>query len=102
MITQFVEGEQQAQFVILLLGGRHKLYLLEQFDHLLDGRVGAGQRNLALDTEKLDVLVFENEILELFVVEGGELGQRLDELQAILPLWDTPQSYIPFIYYLGK
>ena len=32
------------------------------------------------------LLVFENEVLEHGVVEGGELGQGLDELQAVLPL----------------
>ena len=32
------------------------------------------------------LLVLEDEVLEHGVVEGGELGQGLDELQAVLPL----------------
>ena len=39
-----------------------------------------------LNAEKFQIFMFENDVLEEGDLEAGQLGQRLDELQAVLPL----------------
>ena len=86
MIREFVHGEQEAQVGVLLLGGRHSLNLLEDLDDGVDGGVGRGDGRLALDAQQLDELGPEDGEGESVGVERRQRGQRLDELDRVLPL----------------
>ena len=86
MIREFVHGEQEAQVGVVLLGGRHRLNLLEDLDDGVDGGVGRGDGRLALDAQQLDELGPEDGEGESVGVERGQRGQRLDELDRVLPL----------------
>ena len=94
MIREFVHGEQETQVGVVLLGGCHTLDLLEDLDDSVDGgRViggrrggGGGDGRLALDAQQLDELCPEDGEGEALGVERGQRGQRLDELDRVLPL----------------
>ena len=86
MIREFVHGKQETEVGVVLLGGRDRLDLLEDLDDGVDGGVGGGDGRLALDAQQLDELGPEDGEGEPLGVERGQRGQRLDELDGVLPL----------------
>merc|ERR1719322_346119 len=90
MIRQLVDGQQKAEVGVLLLGGRHLFDLLQGLDDDVDGvRVGAGTGavgQFALDADQFDEFCFQDVKVEQVVVEVGQGGEGLDELQDVVPL----------------
>ena len=86
MIREFVHSEQETEVGVMLLGGRDGLDLLENIYDGVDRRVGRGDGRLALDAQQLDELGPEDGESEPLGVERGQRGQRLDELDRVLPL----------------
>ena len=70
----------------MFLAGRDRLDLFEDLNDRVHSGIGRGDGGLAFYAQKLDEFGAKNDEGEVFCVKRGQRGQRLDELDCVLPL----------------
>ena len=86
MVREFVHGEQKTEVGIMFLGGSNCLNLFEDLNNCVHSGIGGGDGGLAFYAQKLDKFGAKNDEGEVLCVKRGQRGQRLDELDRVLPL----------------